>query len=110
VLTKPVKTKEALDETFARLKRFIEPHDRRALVVESDPERQRAVCGQVAADGVEVVCAASAAEASETLRDGRGVDLIVTGIDLSDKPGFDFVDEVKEDPASSTTTSATSSR
>ena len=99
VLTKPVKTKEPLDETFGRIKRFIEPHTRRALVVEHDAEQQRAVCEQIAADGVEAVCVGSAAEAVERMRDGQGVDLIVAGLDLPDKPGFDFIDDVKEDPA-----------
>src|ERR671920_1538431 len=29
VLTKPLRTRESLDQTFARIKEFIEPHDRR---------------------------------------------------------------------------------
>src|SRR6185369_241668 len=99
VLTKPVKTKETLDETFARIRRFVEPHQRRVVVVEQDPAQQKAVCDLLAADGVEPVCVGSAAEAAELLRDGGPVDLIVTALDLPDKPGFDFIDEVKEDPA-----------
>src|SRR5204863_910344 len=40
VLTKPLRTREALDETFGRIKEFIEPHDRRVLLIEgSDAHR-----------------------------------------------------------------------
>jgi CheY-like chemotaxis protein len=99
VLTKPVKTKEALDETFARIKRFIEQHARRVVVVEQDPAQQKAVCEQIAAGDVEVACVATAGEALERMRDGGPVDLIVAALDLPDKPGFDLIDEVKEDPA-----------
>jgi CheY-like chemotaxis protein/nitrogen-specific signal transduction histidine kinase len=99
VLTKPVKTKEPLDETFARIKRFIEPHTRRVLVIEQDPGQQRAVTDRVAGEGVEVATASSAADAWEALRDGGAWDLIVMGLDLPDKTGFDLVDEIREEAA-----------
>ena len=54
VLTKPVKTKETLDETFDRVKRFIEPHQRRVVVVEQDPAQQKSACESVAGPETEV--------------------------------------------------------
>src|SRR5439155_12243465 len=40
VLTKPVKTKEPLDAVFSRIKREIDPHERRVLVVEQELARR----------------------------------------------------------------------
>jgi CheY-like chemotaxis protein len=53
----------------------------------------------VAGEGIEVVTAATASEAWEALRDGGAYDLIVTGLDLADKSGFDLIDEIREDAA-----------
>src|SRR5688500_8003916 len=99
VLTKPVRTKETLDETFGKIKRYIEPHTRRVVVIEPDPVRRVAVCDQISAEGVEAACVGTATEAWDRLRDGQRTDLIVASLDLPDKPGFDLIDEIKEDPA-----------
>src|SRR4029079_5270437 len=42
-LTKPVRTKETLDETFVRIKAFIEPRVRRILIVEGNETERGAI-------------------------------------------------------------------
>jgi signal transduction histidine kinase/CheY-like chemotaxis protein/HAMP domain-containing protein len=98
VLTKPVKTKEPLDAAFNRIKRQIDPHARRVLVVEQELARRDSVAGLVGGEGVEVVAVGTAADAWAAARqEGAGWDLVVMGLDLPDKPGFDLIDEIKED-------------
>ncbi|MFK9175258.1 hypothetical protein ACJEI5_25160, partial [Escherichia coli] len=42
VRTKPVRTRDVLDDTFARVKRFRDQRERRVLLVDgSDPSRER---------------------------------------------------------------------
>ncbi len=63
VLTKPLRTREALDEAFARLKRFDEPRERRVLLIESADAAAAQLAELVGGDGVQVIAVGTAAEA-----------------------------------------------
>jgi CheY-like chemotaxis protein len=122
-LTKPVRTRETLDDTFDRLKRFIAPHERSALVVEPDEAKRAELAGLVGGDGVRVVAVPGATEALEAVKarkeelagssgggaaagngDGQpaaqqAFDLVVTSLDLGDRKAFDLIDDLAEEPA-----------
>ncbi|HMB95715.1 MAG TPA: response regulator, partial [Tepidisphaeraceae bacterium] len=98
VLAKPIKTKESLDETFGRLKNFIEPRTRKALVIEEDRQQGDAIISAISGEDVSVDMVASAAEAMQLLKQ-QPVDLIIAALDLREKKGFDLIEEIKEDPA-----------
>ncbi len=95
-LTKPIRTKEALDEVFAKIKKAIEPRKHRVLVVEPEGQNRTDMMSLISGEDAEVVTAATAEEGLAQARQG-GWDVIVTGLELPDKKGFDLVDEIKED-------------
>jgi hypothetical protein len=94
-LAKPVRTKQSLDETFARLRTFLEPRTKRLLVVEADEAQRNAIVDLTAADGLEIQVAGTAADTIAALRAGP-FDAAVVGVDLPDMKGFDLVDEIHE--------------
>jgi len=94
-LTKPVRTKQSLDETFTRLRTFLEPRTKRVLVVEADETQRKAIVDLIAADGVEIQVVGAAADTLTALRAGP-FDAAVVGVDLPDMKGFDLVDEIHE--------------
>ncbi|HWE03698.1 MAG TPA: HAMP domain-containing protein [Tepidisphaeraceae bacterium] len=94
-LAKPVRTKQSLDETFTRLRAFLEPRKKRLLVVEADEARRRAMIDLLAADELEIQAVATAADTLAALRAGS-FDAAVVGVDLPDIKGFDLVDEIHE--------------
>ncbi len=95
-LTKPIKTKESLDETFARIVSFVEPRTRRVLVIQSDDDRRNATIQLLSGDDVEITGFGIAREAIDALKDSR-FDLIICDLDLRETKGFDVVDEIHED-------------
>src|SRR5437588_4783490 len=54
-LIKPVKTKEALDDTFARIRTFVDRRTRRVLVVQADDARRAATAELIRGEDVEVI-------------------------------------------------------
>ncbi|HUB25917.1 MAG TPA: HAMP domain-containing protein, partial [Tepidisphaeraceae bacterium] len=95
VLTKPIKTKESLDTMFVRLRQVIEPHRRRVLLLESDPQQHNAIQALIGGEQIDIACVDSPEAALAWLKE-HPTDLIVS--DLPEKRGFDFIEEVKEDP------------
>ncbi|MFN2386630.1 MAG: response regulator, partial [Thermoanaerobaculia bacterium] len=75
-LTKPIKTKEALDRIFSEIRGFIERPSRRLLCVSPEPAHRELICERVAGDDVEVQAVASSAEALGAL-DARSFDLVI---------------------------------
>ncbi len=65
VLTKPIKTKETLDETFAAVKRNLEPHIHRVLVASADETQRQEVAELIAWTDTELVMAESGPAAME---------------------------------------------
>jgi signal transduction histidine kinase/DNA-binding response OmpR family regulator/HAMP domain-containing protein len=97
VLTKPLKTKETLDTTLARLREFTAPRVRHLLLVEPDPDQRAAVLPLLAGEDVEVVSVETAHEAIDSIKQ-KAPDLLVTAFDLPERKCFDFIDEINEDP------------
>src|SRR5262249_13101740 len=94
MLTKPVKTRDVLDEIFAELMKFVAISSRRVLVIESDEERRDDVAAVVAGGDVGVEAVANGAEALAAL-ERKGADVIVLGTDLGDMSGFDLIDRLE---------------
>jgi CheY-like chemotaxis protein len=97
ILTKPVKTKESLDELFARLRETASTHRRKVMVVESDPAQREQINALVGGDDVEMQTPNDADAAMKMLAE-QTPDLIITDLHLDDKRSFDFIEEVKENP------------
>jgi CheY-like chemotaxis protein len=97
VLSKPLRNREALDVAFAHIKKMLEPHKRSILMVEPDTAMQQRLVELAGGDDVEIVTFGSADEALNSAK-GRSFDLVVTGIDLPDRKGFDLVDELRDLP------------
>ncbi|HEX8521656.1 MAG TPA: HAMP domain-containing protein [Tepidisphaeraceae bacterium] len=96
-LTKPIKSKEILDETFRRIKGAIANEHRRVLIAEQDEALRNQMVELITGDGVEVITTANAAEAQAKLGEAP-FDLVVLGLDLPDVKSFDLIDELKEKP------------
>jgi len=93
-LTKPIKTKETLDDTFARIERYITPRTKRLLIADHDEAVRNHLIDLVHGDDVEITSAISGEETIRLVRESEKFDLIVLGIDLPEMKGFDLVDEV----------------
>jgi HAMP domain-containing protein/signal transduction histidine kinase/DNA-binding response OmpR family regulator len=94
-LAKPVRTKQSLDETFTRMRAFLEPRKKRLLVVGADEAQRNAIVALVAGDELEIQAVGNAADTIAMLRAGP-FDAAVVGVDLPDMKGFDLVDEIHE--------------
>jgi HAMP domain-containing protein/signal transduction histidine kinase/CheY-like chemotaxis protein len=101
VLTKPLRTREALDNAFARIKRFSEALDRRVLIVHEANDERSDLLELIGGEGVSVTAVGTAADAVATVRAAAAepFDLVITGIELPDKKGFELIDELIEEPA-----------
>jgi CheY-like chemotaxis protein len=98
VLSKPIKTRDALDATFRRLLQFMMKRERTLLLVGPDDEERHALT-ELLGDGVVTVHAApSGAQALAAIRSG-GIDIAVLSLDLADMRAFDLIDHIAEDEA-----------
>jgi len=86
-LTKPVKTKETLDATFARIREFVEPQTRSLLVVHPDEAQRNSIVQLSAGEDVAIRAVATLREALDSARETR-FDAIVTDIELPDGTGL----------------------
>jgi len=99
-LSKPV-TKEALDDAFARISRFLEDIPKHLLVVEDDDAQRKAIVELIAHEDVEITAVDSAEAAMTELSSGKHYDCVVLDLGLRDMSGFDFLEKVKSDPSMS---------
>ncbi len=94
-LEKPV-TKEALDDAFGRITRFLDAHPKRLLVVEDDAAQREAIVALVGHEDVDITAVATAEAALEEL--GRtDYDCMVLDLGLADMSGFELLEKVKGD-------------
>ncbi|MFT3786913.1 MAG: HAMP domain-containing protein [Tepidisphaeraceae bacterium] len=102
-LTKPLKSRDALDDVFSRLKVGTHPDRPHALLlIEPDEARRAAAFNQLAGDDLNIIAVPTAAEAlticGTEKEPGRPIDLVVAGLDLPDRKAFELIDELVEVP------------
>jgi signal transduction histidine kinase/HAMP domain-containing protein/CheY-like chemotaxis protein len=97
VLTKPIKTKEALDQTFGRISSFITPKTRALLLIEPDESNRLVMAEHIAGTDVEILHVDSGEAAIEAIAN-RPFNVIITSLDLPGRKAFDLVDEIRERP------------
>jgi HAMP domain-containing protein/CheY-like chemotaxis protein/putative methionine-R-sulfoxide reductase with GAF domain len=90
-------TTEGLDECFDRIKKFIEPRVRRLLIVEDNPAESQGIVELLGHDDIEIVTAASGAEAFQKLLD-LPFDCCVLDLKLPDISGFDLLQKIQMEP------------
>ncbi|MFL5261298.1 MAG: response regulator, partial [Anaeromyxobacteraceae bacterium] len=95
-LEKPV-TKEALDESFARIADFIDSSVKRLLVVEDDENQRQSMIELIQHEDVEITAVASAEDALRELSTGH-FDCMVLDLGLKDMNGFELLETVKANP------------
>jgi CheY-like chemotaxis protein/HAMP domain-containing protein/GAF domain-containing protein len=95
-LEKPV-TKEALDESFARIADFIDSSVKRLLVVEDDETQRQSMIELIQHEDVEITAVASAEDALRELSTGH-FDCMVLDLGLKDMNGFELLETVKANP------------
>ncbi|HUL67160.1 MAG TPA: HAMP domain-containing protein [Burkholderiaceae bacterium] len=88
-LNKP-STTEALEVSLDRIKAFARGKQRRLLVIEDSEAERMSISELIAHDDVEIVCAATGADALVQLERG-GFDCIVLDLRLPDMSGFDLL-------------------
>ncbi|ACB74424.1 HAMP domain-containing protein [Opitutus terrae] len=91
-------TTEGLQQCFDRIKRYVEPHVKRLLIVEDNAIERDSIVQLLAHDDIEIVTAGTGAEALEQLLD-RPVDCCVLDLRLPDMSGFELLDRVQREPA-----------
>jgi HAMP domain-containing protein/CheY-like chemotaxis protein/signal transduction histidine kinase len=95
-LEKPV-TKEALDESFARISNFIDTSVKRLLVVEDDATQREAMIELIQHEDVEITAVATAEDALRELSTGH-FDCMVLDLGLQGVSGFELLETVKGNP------------
>jgi CheY-like chemotaxis protein/two-component sensor histidine kinase len=91
-------TAEALNVCFERIKKFVEPHMKRLLIVEDNEIERQSIVELLSSDDIEIIPASTGAEAIDILLD-RPFDCVVLDLRLPDMSGFDLLDRIQEDPS-----------
>ena len=91
---KPVK-REELVQAFQRLEAKFTQDLRRVLVVEDDERQRESVRQLLSREGVEIVCAGTAAQALDHLR-GTTFDCMVMDLNLPDLSGYELLQQMTE--------------
>jgi HAMP domain-containing protein/signal transduction histidine kinase/DNA-binding response OmpR family regulator len=94
-LTKTMTTDE-LEAALDRLKEFTATRIRRLLVIEDDPAEQMSVTELLGHSDIEIVTAATGAQALALMRDSR-FDCAVLDLRLPDISGFELLEEIQAD-------------
>jgi HAMP domain-containing protein/signal transduction histidine kinase/DNA-binding response OmpR family regulator len=94
-LNKPVKNKEILDATFARIREFVDPQTRSLLIVNSDEAERNSIVEMCGGEDVAIKIAASAADGLAAASETR-YDAIITALELPDGSGFDLIEKLRQ--------------
>ena len=95
-LHKPV-GREALQEEFTRIQKFLMGGKRSLLVVEDDPAQRDAIVSLIGDADLHIATAGDGKSALEAL-DGAHFDCMVLDLTLPDVSGFDLLDEIGRKP------------
>ena len=95
-LHKPV-GREALQEEFTRIQKFLMGGKRSLLVVEDDPAQRDAIVSLIGDADLHIVTASDGKAAIEAL-DGAHFDCMVLDLTLPDVSGFDLLDQIGKKP------------
>jgi CheY-like chemotaxis protein len=87
-------TMEGLEKCFDQIKKFIEPHVKRLLVVEDNDIERQGIVELLGHDDIEIDTASTGAEALESMLD-RTYDCCVLDLRLPDMSGFELLDKVQ---------------
>ncbi|HVW22526.1 MAG TPA: response regulator [Opitutaceae bacterium] len=87
-------TTEGLEQCFDRIRKFVEPHTKRLLVVEDNAIERQGVVDLLAHDDIEIATAGTGAEAMEKLLD-QPFDCCVLDLRLPDMNGFELLEKVQ---------------
>ena len=98
VLRKPLKNRDALDEIFADLARFVATPRRHVLVAERDQEARAALAELVGGADVSVKAVGSGSEARDLIAEER-FDVAVLGLELADMRVFELIDALANSAA-----------
>ncbi|MEO6002607.1 MAG: HAMP domain-containing protein [Opitutus sp.] len=91
-------TTEGLEDCFERIKKFVEPHMKRLLVVEDNDIERDGIVALLQHDDIEIATAATGAEALNKLLD-QPFDCCVLDLRLPDMTGFELLDKLQAEPA-----------
>ena len=91
-------TTEGLEECFDRIKKFVEPHMKRLLIVEDNDIERQGIVELLSHDDIEIATAASGEEALNLLLD-RPFDCCVLDLRLPDMTGFELLDKLQGEPS-----------
>jgi CheY-like chemotaxis protein len=90
-------TTEGLEECFERIKKFVEPHTKRLLVVEDNDVERASIVELLSHDDIEIESAGTGAEAIDKLLD-QPFDCCVLDLRLPDMTGFELLNRLQEEP------------
>ena len=91
-------TMEGLDKCFDQIKKFVEPHMKRLLVVEDNDIERQSIVELLGHSDIEIDTASTGAEAMDSMLD-RSYDCCVLDLRLPDMSGFELLDKVQGDAA-----------
>ncbi len=91
-------TTEGLDDCLDRIKKFVEPHVKRLLIVEDNEIERQGIVELLRHDDIEITTAATGAEALDRLLD-RPFDCCVLDLRLPDMSGFELLEKLQAEPA-----------
>ena len=87
-------TTEGLDLCLERIRKFVEPHTKRLLVVEDNEIESQSIVALLGHDDIEIVTATTGTDALNKLLD-RSFDCCVLDLRLPDMSGFDLLDKIQ---------------
>jgi CheY-like chemotaxis protein/signal transduction histidine kinase/HAMP domain-containing protein len=90
-------TMEGLEKCFDQIKKFIEPHEKRLLIVEDNEIERKSIVELLDHDDIKVDTASTGAEALDAMLD-RPYDCCVLDLRLPDMTGFELLDKVQGEP------------
>ncbi|HEY4302725.1 MAG TPA: HAMP domain-containing protein [Candidatus Didemnitutus sp.] len=91
-------TTEELGDCLERIKRFVQPHVKRLLIVEDNDIERKSVTDFLQHDDIEIATAATGAEAIQLMLD-RPFDCCVLDLRLPDMTGFELLERLQAEPS-----------